>query len=162
MNLMFQAKLDMGSWQQVIAAAHREDFVHYIECCSHRLGIVIRSEITRPVAHQVPRPEDAREGFVGDPDEGIFLVVLEVDVIAWAMGLDVGALENERFLVAFGDDVVDVVNLRDQGRQLGPAVIPRSLAEIGAHTAAQILGFADIDYPALLVLHQIDSRSCRQ
>ena len=99
---------------------------------------------------------------MGDPNEGVLLVIFEVDVVAWPMGLDVVVLENERFFAAFGDDVLDVAYLGDQGLQLRSTVIPCTLVKVGAYATAKTLGLAHINDLILLVLHQVHSRFRRQ
>jgi hypothetical protein len=95
-----------------------------------------------------------------EPQVDVALVVLEDDVVARPVLLDQVVLENQRFLLGAGDDVIDAHRSRDQELHRGPAVT--TLAEVVPHPRSQRLSFSDIDHPPGFVLEKVDARVGRE
>ena len=56
--------------------------MHQVEAVAHGPDITVGPQIARPIFHDIAGDEYARVGFARDADEGILLVVFELDVEA--------------------------------------------------------------------------------
>ena len=61
-------------------------------------------------------------------------------------------LKNQRLILIAGDDVVDVVDLRNQGGCFG---VP-SRKEVGLDTPSQVLCLSDVDNSVGCILHHVN------
>src|SRR5262249_6454152 len=95
-----------------------------------------------------PRPIFSRR----DLDVRIGLVVAEADVVARAILLDEGVLEEERLEIRPGDDRLDVAVAAEKGRGLGVGIA----AEVGRDALLQGKRLADVQDFSLFPLEQVD------
>ena len=109
--------------------------------------VVFRLAVFLGVAHNPQR----RISFMGQLDIGIRGIVHEHDVVARTIFLDQIDFQHQRFLLAGGDDVVEVNDVADK---LGRLVIVRAY-KILVDAVFQFFGLADIDDRVIFVLHQI-------
>ena len=108
-------------------------------------GGEIRPEIERAVLLDAPREIDARIFFGrGELDVRIGFVVAEQDVEFRAVFFDEVVLERQGFALVADHDSFEIDNFARQGAGLG---IDRArLREIGAHAAAQVARFANVQH----------------
>ncbi|MNV73895.1 hypothetical protein D3C71_1670680 [compost metagenome] len=118
-----------------------------------RIAVRIRSEIFRFIFKHPSCHFKARMAFVRDFDVGKSLVILQQHIITRHMLLDQVALQNERFHVAAGHNVLEVADVRNE--PLGFAVM--AARKIGADPVLQHLRFANVNNGPLFVLHQVAS-----
>ena len=144
-----------------VAGAEREDLAQQLQRLVDARGRCVRAEVAAAVAHQAPRPDDAREVLAQrDLHERVALVVAQPDVEPRAMLLDQVRLEQVRLADRVGDDVIDV---RDLGHHADDASVLRpARAEVGAHAAPQRVRLADVQDPAGGVLHEVHARAGRK
>ena len=88
-------------------------------------------------------------------DERVGLVVLEVGVEEGGVLVDEVLLEHERLVLVLHHEVVEGVDLVDQQRDLRTLVL---VVHVLAHAGAQLLGLADVDDLAGLVLPEVHAR----
>ncbi len=112
-----------------------------------------RPEVARAVEHEAPRAEEPRPLLVREPDDGVGLAVLELDVVFGLPALDETVLGGERLVLAPGDDGLDVVYVLHEEPRLR-VFLPR---EIGVDPFFQALGLAHVDDASPLVLHDVDA-----
>ena len=80
------------------------------------------------------------------------------DVVSWPMGLDEVHLQDECLFVGMNDDKGKMINMGDHGRdfaKLGPQ-------KVLGDPLFEVLGFANIDYPIVLIPHLVDARGIRK
>ena len=117
------------------------------------------SVVRRTVIENFSRLEHARKIFVRHTHRRVGLVVLQQNVVTRLVLLDKIVLKKQSILLRLHDDVVNVLNLADKNSCLVRDLI---FVEIGAYTALQILGLADINYRAVLVKILIASWTLRE
>ena len=89
-----------------------EDAAKHIQCLVDGPGRGIGTEVTRAVLHHLPRHSDFGEWVCPmDLDVWIALVILEADVVLWAMFLDEVHLKDERLKFGPDHDPLDVCDL---------------------------------------------------
>jgi hypothetical protein len=115
------------------------------------IGVAV---VLHAARHQGARPGLARR----DLDVGVGLVVAEADVVAGAMLLDQGVLEQQRLEVRVRDDRLDVLVGAEQGGRLGIEV----LAEIGGDPFADRAGLAHVEKAPSRPSEQVDARTVGQ
>ena len=117
------------------------------------------AEIRRPVLRGRARKRHPGVfAFHVDADEGIALVVLELDVVVRLVPLDEGVLQHQRLELAVRDDHVEVAHLVHHRGHLRQMLA----AEIAHDAVFQPLGFADVDNLGILVEHDVHARQLRQ
>ena len=95
---------------------------------------------------------------LGERDERVGLVVLEVGVEERAVLVDEVLLQHQRLVLVLHHDVVEAVYLVDQQRYLGAVVLE---VHVLAHAGTQLFRLAHIDDLAGLVLPQVHARQRR-
>ena len=110
-----------------------------------RVGLVLLARVLDGGEHVALRERDERVG----------LVVLEVGVEEGGVLVDEVLLEHERLVLVLHHEVVEGVDLVDQQRDLRTLVL---VVHVLAHAGAQLLGLADVDDLAGLVLPEVHAR----
>ena len=110
-----------------------------------------RPEVLRTVKNHAPRPVDAGELLGGEPDHGIGLSVLEVDVVLRRPLLDQVVLENQRLVLGVRDDDFDVDDMRNKKPGLD-VFLPR---EVRPDPVPQGTCLPDVDDPARRAFHEV-------
>ena len=110
-----------------------------------RVGLVLLARVLDGGEHVALRERDERVG----------LVVLEVGVEEGGVLVDEVLLKHERLVLVLHHEVVEGVDLVDQQRDLRTLVL---VVHVLAHAGAQLLGLADVDDLARLVLPQVHAR----
>src|SRR2546427_6139785 len=143
----------------VAARAQGKHLADRVERVAHRRRAREGPEVAAPVLDDPTRHQHARPRVPDrDLDAHVALVVLQPDVVARPVLLDEVVLEDERFLVAGGDDGLEVRETLDQEAHLAALV---AAAEIGAHARTEARRLADVDDLAVLVLEEVDARPRR-
>ena len=90
-----------------------------------------------------------------DADPGIALVILEQDIVARLEFLDQGILQVEGLFLGIDDSVFQVSNIAHKHSCAQRCVFA---VEVGAHTALEVLGLADVYNRALPIAVAINAR----
>ena len=121
----------------------------------------VGAEILRAVIQNARSQLDHRIFLVQiDAQIRIALVILEQDVVLRHVALDERAFEHQRLKFRSGNNDVEMVDLGDHAPCLWR--MGRGILKILADTVFELLGLADVDDRAGLVLHDIDARLQRE
>ena len=123
---------------------------------AHPFGGSVRSEIGGVVLFDPADDQNSRKRFIGDLDIREMLVVFESHVVTRFVFMHEVGFQNQRLHLAVGDHQVQVHHLRHHAR--GLVVVAVGRLEIGAHPIPEILGLADIDDLAPVILEQVNTR----
>ena len=162
-DVVFQAypKLSLGNVFFGQGQAARTDGVQrFAECQDgmHRLHVGVRPKVFGPVLAHLAGGEDSWESFVFDDNEGVRLVVFQLDVVERLVLLDQAVFEQQRVRLARGDDPVDGGDFAHEQ----PRFARLPLHEVTRHPLLQVLGFADVQDGAVFVEVFVDARFVRQ
>src|SRR5207249_2439976 len=121
----------------VAAGAEREHLADGVERLPHRRRAGEGPEVTAAVLHDLAGDQDARPRVVhGDLHAHVALVVLQPDVVARPVLLDEVVLEDEGFLVAGGDQGLELGQTLDQEADLAALVGRSTRAQCAPYSAA--------------------------
>ena len=138
----------------VLAAADEEVLVDEVDGRAGPPGRAEGAEIAGAVRLDLPAEVDAGPGLAGRHLEvGEALVVLEAEVEAGLVLLDVIVLQEGGFLLGAGQDVIDVRRLAQDVADLEV----RIGQEVGADAVPKGAGLADVDDLAGRVLEEVDA-----
>ena len=141
------------------AGAEREQPTHQVHRFVDARRGGVWSEVAAPVVDELARPFDPRKVIGhGDFDVRVALVVLEAHVEARSIALDEVRFEEQGLGDGVGLRDLDVGHAVDDAPDAMDLAAGRLLLPVGAHTAAQALGLADIQHVAPRVLHEVDAR----
>ncbi len=144
-----------------VAGAEREDLAQQLQRLVHAGCRCVRAEVATPVALEGARAHDAGEVLAQrDLHERIALVVPQPDVEARSVLLDEVRLEQVRLRHRVGDDVLDVGDLGHHPAY--PSILRSARTEVRTHPAAEHIGLADVQHAPVGVLHEVDTRTCRE
>ena len=123
------------------------------------LGMDKGAEVARAVLLAHPGELEARQAFpLGNFQEGITLVVLELDVVMGPVLLDELALQQEGLMVVAGFKIVKGGDGVDERAGLVVGQRGPSRGKIARQAAVKVLRLSYVNGIALGVLHDIDSR----
>ena len=156
LDLIFEARPRAIAKDRVGAGAQRKNLADDVDSLAQSVGRSERAEVVTAVLYDLARDGDSRPRMIGDLRAQVRFVVLEPDVVPGLVLLDQVVLENQRFLLARGDDGVEVAHPLHQEAHLVAAVA--ALAEICAHARAQRLRLADVEHLARAIAQYVDAR----
>ena len=154
LDLVLQAGPGAVAVIAVLALAHLEDFLQYVEAVPGRMGAgvwAVEDALAAPAAAVEGQPGEVL--VVGEQDVGVGLVVAQLDVVGGPGLLDEGLFEQQGLGFAVGDGDFDVGHLVDHGQASG---VEGCAAEVAADAVAEVGGLADVDDFAGAVLHLVD------
>ena len=121
-------------------------------------NVGIRPKVFGPVLAHLAGREDSWESFVFDDNEGVRLVVFQLDVVERLVLLDQAVFEQQRIRLARGDNPVDGGDFAHEQ----PRFARLPLHEVTRHPLLQVLGLADVQDGAVFVEVFVDARFVRQ
>ncbi|MCU0243960.1 MAG: hypothetical protein MUE80_04290 [Acidobacteria bacterium] len=158
-ELVFEAGPLAAAEDGLLAAPDPEVLVDQVDGGAGSSGRAERTEVARAVGLDLAAEVDPGPGLADrELDVGEALVVLEAEVEAGLVLLDVVVLEEGRFLLGARQDVVDVGRLAEDAADLEVGFGQ----EVGADPVAQGAGLADVDDLARGALEEVDAGLGRQ
>ncbi len=133
------------------ALAQRIDLLDEFLRLRRRVDVRIGSEIDAAVILDRRSDDELRILFVRDLQIRIHRPLLQLDVVFGLVTLDQVDLQQQGFLVRFGDDRFEPLDVRDQQLRLAFVLA----MEVGFHAVLQIFGLADVDDFVILVPHDV-------
>ena len=147
--------------QNAIAGTQPIELINQLDGILDSARAGIRSEVARLVLFHCTRKKHPRKRLAHRHlDKRIRLIVFQHGVVFRAMLLDQIALQHQRLQLGVGDDVLKAADLRHHLLDFY-ALIAAAL-KILAHPVFQTDCFADVDNRILFVVHNINSRLCRE
>ena len=140
-----------GAFGILGALAQRVDLLDEFLRLRRRVDVRIGTEVDAAVILDSRSDEKLRILFVRDLQIGIHRPLLQLDVVFGLVTLDQVDLQQQRFLVRFGYDRFETVNVRDQQLRLAFVLA----VEVRFHAVLQIFGLADVDDFVILVPHDV-------
>ncbi len=146
-----EARLGSRSYFPGSAFSQRVQSFYQIQIPFQMLDIWEWSVIGASIVDDLPRTEDPRVFFSGNPDDRIGFSVFQVDVVPGTMVLDEVVFKQQRLVLVGREDIVD-------GNHSGhehPGLDRQVFGKIRAQTGTQVLGLADIDDVTRGVFHDV-------
>ena len=154
LDLVLQTRSGAVLERGITARAQVEVLVEHLDRMAHRVPRAVWPEVLGAVVSLLSHDLDARPGVLGvDAQRGVVLVILELDVVARLVQLDQRVLEDQRLLLVGGDDRLDVA--QHMGEFFDERARIAGGLEVVADSVFEVLGLADVDDAALLILHQV-------
>ena len=139
------------------AGRNEKAFVDEMQNATRQTGGKVRAEIKRAVFFDAAREVDTRIFFRrGELDVRIGLVVAENDIELGLILFDQIVLEGQGFTLVADKNGFEVGDLAHE--RAGFGVGPARFEKVGAHAAAQIPRFADVQNRAAGIFKEIDAR----
>ena len=135
--------------QSMLAASHRKNRAYEIKDRAELSRFCIGAEPGGAIPSPLAGKENSRKRFIGNNKVGIGFIVLEVDVVAGLELLDQIVFKNQRLNLRGGDNNLKILNMGDQYQCFSEKLL--CIAEVGANPVTEVLGFADVDYPATCI-----------
>ena len=159
-DVVFQAypKLSLGNVFFGQGQAARADGVQrFAECQDgmHRLHVGVRPKVFGPVLAHLASREDSWESFVFDDNEGVRLVVFELDVVDRLVLLDHVVLQQQGVGLACSHNPLHIPNLLHQQPRLAVMVL---LGEVAGDALLEVFGLADVQQFSVPIDVLIDAR----
>ena len=143
--------IEAGAFRILGALAQRIDFLDEFLRLRRRVDVRIGSEVDAAVILDRRSDDELRIFFVRDLQIRIHCPLFQFDVVLGLVTLDQVDLQQQRFLVRFGYDRFETVNVRDQQLRLAFVLA----VEVRFNSILQIFGLADVDDFVILVPHDV-------
>ena len=140
----------------VVAGAQHEHLLQQRDALAHRAGTGKRTEVAVAAVERAAMEAQLREGFAGEADVRIALVVAEQDVVARLVRLDEVVLEQQRLAFGARDRGFDARDLRHHGRD---ARLVAGLLEIAGDALLEVARLAHVQRFAGGVEHAVHARA---
>ena len=125
----------------------------------HGLDTGERPKVFTPIFDQFARGEYAREPLLFHHDEGIRLIVFELDVVDRPMLFDQAIFQQKRVRFRGSNEPFDVGDFRNEQTRLAVVILFR---EIAGDPFFQVLGLPHVKQPLGIIKILVNARLLRQ